>query len=42
MEFDFIETVTVAIERAQLWSEFVGIEAEPDGVRPAERSAQRA
>ena len=39
MEFDLVEAVTVTIERAQLRSEFIGIEAKPDGFRLAERRA---
>src|SRR5262249_20013155 len=40
MEFDLVQAMTVTIERAQLRSESVGIEAQPDGLRLAERCAQ--
>src|SRR6516165_1890644 len=40
MEFDLVQAMTVTIERAQLRSESVGIEAQPDGFRLAERCTQ--
>src|SRR5215471_7276424 len=40
MKFDLVQTMTITIERAQLRRESVGIEAEPDGFRLAERRAQ--
>src|SRR5215471_3082770 len=40
MEFDLVPAMTITIERAQLRRESVGIEAEPDGFRLAERRAQ--
>ena len=39
MEFDLVEAMTVTIERAQLRSEFIGVETKPDGFRLAERRA---
>ena len=41
VKFDFIEPVTIAIERPQLRREFVGIEAKLDGLRLAELGTQR-
>src|SRR5215475_10734410 len=40
MEFDLVQAVTVTIERAQLRSKSVGIEAKPDGLRLAECRAE--
>src|SRR5215475_3353576 len=40
MEFDLVQAMAVTIERAQLRSKSVGIEAEPDGLRLAERCPQ--
>src|SRR6476659_9680037 len=40
MEFDLVQAMTITVERAQLRRESVGIEAEPDGFRLAERRAQ--
>src|SRR3974390_3669785 len=40
MKFHLIKSVTVAVERAKLRGEFVGIETKLDGFRLAERRAQ--
>src|SRR5579885_606560 len=42
MKFDFIKTMTVAVEGLELRWKAVGVEAELDRFRPAERLAKRS